>query len=80
MALKSEREAAKTLGVDIKTLSNWRWRGVGPSFIKFPSGGVRYDDEAIAAFKAANSFTSTAEAKDQHRHYMRLLRETDTPA
>jgi hypothetical protein len=40
--LKSERDAAAALGVDEKTLRNWRYEGVGPVFIKFPTGGIRF--------------------------------------
>jgi Helix-turn-helix domain len=63
MALKSEREAAKILAVEVKTLTNWRWRGVGPVFIKFPTGAIRYDEAALAAYAAENTFQSTTEAQ-----------------
>lgn len=34
-------EAATRLGVEASTLANWRWRGVGPAFLKV-GGRVRY--------------------------------------
>jgi hypothetical protein len=67
VSLKSEREAAIALGVNVKTIRNWRWKGVGPVFIKFPTGAVRYDDEALTAYAAENTFQSTTEAQAAHR-------------
>jgi hypothetical protein len=67
MSLKSEREAAKVLGVEVKTLTNWRWRGVGPVFVKFPTGAIRYDDAALAPYAAENTFQSTTEAQSAAR-------------
>ena len=65
MSLKSEREAAEVLGVKVKTVRNWRWRGVGPAFVKYPSGAVRYDPEVLAAYAADNTFSSTTEAQQR---------------
>lgn len=66
LALKSERQAAEFLGVSVKTLRNQRWRGVGPAFVKFPTGGVRYDDAVLIAYVEANTFTSTTAAQAAH--------------
>ena len=63
MSLKGERDAARFLGVNVKTLRNWRWRGIGPVFVKFDSGGIRYSDEELIAYAARNSFRSTSEAQ-----------------
>jgi hypothetical protein len=67
LSLKSARYAAKVLAVDTKTLANWRWRGVGPVFVKLPTGAVRYDDETLTAYAAANTFASTTEAQAARR-------------
>lgn len=67
MSLKSARDAAKALGVEVKTLANWRWRGVGPVFIKLPTGAVRYDGETLTAYAAKNTFQSTTEAQAARR-------------
>lgn len=40
--LLTEKEAAPILGVNVKTLQNWRWRGIGPSYIKASAKHVRY--------------------------------------
>jgi Helix-turn-helix domain len=63
VALKSEKQAAEYLGLDLKTLRNHRCQGCGPPFIKFPSGAVRYDEETLVSFVKANTFTSTTEAQ-----------------
>lgn len=34
-------EAASLLGLDTRTLSNWRYRGIGPVFVRL-GGKVRY--------------------------------------
>ena len=40
--LLTEKEAAPLLGVNVKTLQNWRWRGTGPAYIKASAKHVRY--------------------------------------
>lgn len=35
-------EAAEMIGVDRKTLEGWRYRGVGPSFIRLSKRCVKY--------------------------------------
>lgn len=50
--------AAERIGVSPKTLANWRWRRVGPAFIKLGDprgrGAVRYEIPAIEAWLAAH--------------------------
>jgi predicted DNA-binding transcriptional regulator AlpA len=52
-AMRPEQVAAR-VGVEVKTLANWRWRGVGPAFIKLGSpggrGAVRYEASEIEAW------------------------------
>lgn len=33
---------AERLGVDVKTLRNWRGRGVGPKYVKLTTRKIRY--------------------------------------
>lgn len=47
--LMTETEAARLLGVSIRTLQSWRWRRVGPRYTKL-GGSVRYRVEDINAF------------------------------
>ncbi len=59
-ALANEAEAARILGLSVKTLRRWRWAGKGPRFLKI-EGAVRYDLEDIEAFIAAARRTSTSD-------------------
>jgi hypothetical protein len=63
--LMRSKHAAALLGLEEKTLANWRWRGVGPAFIKLPGrggkGAVRYDRAAIFEWLAAQTRTSTSD-------------------
>ncbi|MBA3289528.1 MAG: helix-turn-helix domain-containing protein [Acidimicrobiia bacterium] len=47
--LRTPAELAEQLGVPIATLSQWRWRSVGPAFVKI-GRHVRYRDEEIEAW------------------------------
>lgn len=42
-------EAAAALGVKPATLKTWRWRGVGPAFVRV-NGAIRYDPVDIAVY------------------------------
>lgn len=42
-------EAAKLLGVTMKTLSNWRGKRIGPRYVQ-AGGTIRYRPEAIDAW------------------------------
>ena len=49
-----ERDAAKFLGVSVKTLQSWRWRKKGPEYLKYGdigSSAVRYEISALENFK-----------------------------
>ncbi len=51
-----DREAARILGVSVKTLSNWRWRQIGPPYLKYTGrhGSVRYLLSDLAAWQQAH--------------------------
>ena len=53
--LLTEREAAAILGVQVATLSNWRWHRTGPRFVKI---GKRY--RAMIERKAVDNFGPVA--------------------
>jgi len=45
------------------TLRQWRWRGIGPPFVKLtPGGPCYYSRESLDAWVASRSFKNTAEA------------------
>ncbi len=59
-ALVKEHEAARVLGLSVKTLRRWRWAGKPPRFLKIGSA-VRYDPAELAAFIEAARRTSTTD-------------------
>ena len=58
----TREEAAKYLGLGLRTLDNWRSQGRGPRYLKLGSR-VIYPLQELDAFKAANLRQSTAETK-----------------
>ena len=47
----SQRELARRLKLSPRTLEGWRWRGIGPRFVK-AGGRVLYRLEEVEAFEA----------------------------
>ncbi len=48
--------AARFLGLSTETLKKWRQRDLGPDYIQYgPGGPVRYELNALMAFRAANT-------------------------
>jgi len=54
------KKAAEYLGLQTKTLDNWRTAGRGPRYLKL-GARVIYPQSELDAFKAANLRTSTSE-------------------
>lgn len=50
--LVDEREAAAILDAQVQTLRNWRWRRVGPRYLKIGKRLVRYYKPDLLAFIA----------------------------
>jgi predicted DNA-binding transcriptional regulator AlpA len=53
--MRTEREAAKFLGLAAATLRSWRCRGIGPAYVKMgpgPKSPVRYNRADIDAWVA----------------------------
>ena len=59
-ALVNEYEAARLLGLSVKTLRRWRWAGKGPNFVKIESA-VRYEPAELQALIDAGRRTSTSD-------------------
>jgi len=55
-------EVANMLGISVRTLSQWRWKGRGPAYINV-GGNVRYDADAIQAWLTSNT-TNPAEIRE----------------
>lgn len=60
--LLNEREAAALLRMSPKTLSQWRWRKRGPSFVTI-GRSIRYREEDIEKFLLSSSSVSDQKEK-----------------
>jgi len=61
--LVNETEAARILGLSVKTLRRWRWAGKPPCFLKL-GGAVRYDPADLEAFIEQSRRRSTSDPGD----------------
>ena len=59
-ALVDEHQAARILGLSVKTLRRWRWAGKPPNFVKIGSA-VRYEPSELRALIDAGRRTSTSD-------------------
>ena len=46
----NEHEAAEWLGLDVTTLRDWRFRRIGPVYVKYLNKAVRYPLAELANF------------------------------
>ena len=63
--LLSSRQAAAFLGIKANTLKVWRWRGIGPRFVRLgdrPGARVVYRRADILAWIEDRTFDSTSAA------------------
>lgn len=56
-----EREAARILGISVRTLQTWRVTGGGPPFVKV-GAAVRYNPDRLADWLEARTVSNTAQA------------------
>jgi len=56
-------EAAGVLGVTVKQLAEWRWKGGGPRFVRVSHKVVMYRHPSLIAWAAAREFRTAHEAK-----------------
>jgi hypothetical protein len=59
-----EYEAARRLDISVKTARNWRYKGIGPPFVKYGSGRsspIRYPVRGLDEFIEANLRSSTSD-------------------
>lgn len=47
-----EEEAAEMLGVSVRTLQAWRYRGGGPPYVRISSRCVRYNHATLSQWAA----------------------------
>jgi predicted DNA-binding transcriptional regulator AlpA len=60
-AALNENDVARIIGVQVKTLRNWRVQGVGPRFIRTGPKLVRYRPSDVLAWQEANLRRSTSD-------------------
>ena len=62
----TEEEAARIVGVAVKTMRNWRSKGIGPPWIAVGRKLVRYRPADLRAYQEANlrRWTGTARTND----------------
>ena len=54
---------AQGFSVTAATMRQWRWRGIGPRYVKLtPGSPCYYSRESLDAWVASRSFKNTAEA------------------
>jgi len=56
--LLTEKEAGDLLGIEVKTLQYWRWKGGGPEFVKI-GRLVRYSPAALKSYCEQNRKSNT---------------------
>jgi hypothetical protein len=59
----TEEQAARVIGVAVKTMHNWRVKGMGPPFVATGPKLVRYRPRDLRAFQEANLRRSTSRAR-----------------
>lgn len=59
--LLTAAETAAWLGLKAPTLTNWRYRGIGPRFVKV-GGRVMYAETDVSAWITAQTFSTNEEA------------------
>jgi predicted DNA-binding transcriptional regulator AlpA len=52
MAIKllTTKQAAEMLQLSASTLEDWRWKRIGPRFIRVSGGCIRYDEVELEAW------------------------------
>jgi predicted DNA-binding transcriptional regulator AlpA len=60
-AALDENEVARIIGVQVKTLRNWRVQGLGPRFVRTGPKLVRYRQSDVLAWQEANLRRSTSD-------------------
>jgi hypothetical protein len=59
----TEEEAARAIGVAVKTMRNWRVKGIGPPFVATGPKLVRYRPRDLRAYQEENLRRSTSRAR-----------------
>jgi hypothetical protein len=55
--------AAPRIGVQVQTLRNWRYLGIGPPYIRIGSRAIRYDKDDLEKYVAMGKVDPTRREK-----------------
>ena len=67
MVIRSEVEAAKQLGISVRTLQRWRREGGGPRFTRLGLRRLGYQESDLQTWAQGKTFASRA-AELAHQH------------
>jgi len=56
LELLTDTEVAELLGISVKTIQQWRWKGIGPTYVKVSTGWVRYRPADVATWLEENRY------------------------
>lgn len=56
LELLTDTDVAEILGITVKTLQQWRWKGIGPAYIKVGQGWVRYRPTDVSDWLEENRY------------------------
>lgn len=59
--LLTEKQAARILGLSIRTLQKWRMTGNGPKYIRCSARAIRYEHQHLTEFIEARVRQSTSD-------------------
>ena len=68
----TEKDLAKKWGLSPKTLQSWRWRNVGPPYLKI-GGRIRYTSANIKNFEENNLHNSTSHSSNEDSSCNKIL-------
>lgn len=60
VTLLTTQEVSELLGLQPRTLANWRWRGYGPRYLNLGGRRIRYRLRDVEAFLESEVRTSTS--------------------
>ena len=65
VVLWTEKETAKHIGFDARTLQSWRMKGTGPQYVQISPRCIRYRPEDIDAWIEERLRRSTSDSGDE---------------
>ena len=66
--LLTQTDAAEILKIGARSLEQWRYKGIGPKFVRISGRAIRYRQSDIDAWVQANVRQSTSEPQHLNRN------------